>query len=128
MLPIKQWTRGRGTNSLRCQIVSVAHSNAFCIAKELDAVSKPALDHVIVVNLAMNFQEINRSGGSRGLVAGRIVLHLYPQCMSLGLLRCASSPLSVLVPTGGGNSEYHSVAYSTSVHWTELDELKVFRH
>ncbi len=44
------------------------------------AVSKPALEHVIMVNLAMNFPEINRSGGSRGFVAGRIVLHLYPLC------------------------------------------------
>ncbi len=44
-----------------CQIVSVAHGNALsitalCIAKELGAVSKTALEHVILVNLAMNFQ------------------------------------------------------------------------
>ncbi len=80
MLPIKRWNRGRGTNSLRCLIVSFAHGNALCITKELGAVSKPALEHVIVVDLAMNFPEINRTGGSRGFVAGRIVLNLYPLC------------------------------------------------
>ncbi len=32
--------------------------------------------------------------------------------------------MPVLVPTGDGDSEYRSVAYSSSVHWVELDELK----
>jgi hypothetical protein len=79
-LPIKRWNRGKGTNRQRCWISSnsVAHGNALCNAKELGAVSKPALEHVIAVNLAMNFWEINRSGGSWGFVVGRIVLHLYP--------------------------------------------------
>ncbi len=60
--PIERWNRGRGqrrgegTNRLRCRsAVSFAHGNALCIAKELGAVSKPALDHFItlVVNLAV---------------------------------------------------------------------------
>ncbi len=34
----------------RCRIVSVTHGNALYIAQELGAVSKPALEHVIVVN------------------------------------------------------------------------------
>jgi hypothetical protein len=118
LLPIKQWNRGRGVNPLGCLIVSVAHGSALCIAKERGAVSKPALEHVIGVNLAMNFQEINRSGGSRGLVAGRIVLNLY-DVVSVVQSPCASSTAqalpSVLVLTGGGDSEYSSVAYSTSV-------------
>jgi hypothetical protein len=71
---------GQGNQSSKVPIVFVANGNLLCIAKELDAVSKPALEHVIVVNLAMNFPDINRSGGSRGFVAGRIVLHLYPLC------------------------------------------------
>ncbi len=50
-------------NHLSCQIVSIAHGNALCIAKNVGAVSKHVLEHVIVINLAMNFQEINRSGG-----------------------------------------------------------------
>jgi hypothetical protein len=68
---------GQGTNRLRCRIISVAHGNALCIAKELGAVSKPALEHFIVVDLAMTFLEINRSGGSWGFVAGT---NLYQQC------------------------------------------------
>ncbi len=59
MLPIKQWNRGRGANRLRCWIVSVTHGNALCIAKELGAVNKPVLEHVIVVKLAMNLQEMD---------------------------------------------------------------------
>ncbi len=56
--PIEQWNRGRGqsrgerTNRLRCMSVSFAHGNALCIVKELGAVSKPALEHFVVVNLA----------------------------------------------------------------------------
>ena len=53
--------RGEGTNRLRCRSVSFAHGNALCIAKELGAVSKPALEHFVVVNLAVNFKQINRS-------------------------------------------------------------------
>ncbi len=59
----------RGTNRLRCRNVSFAHGNVLCITKELGAVGKPALEHFVVVNLAVNFPEINRSGGSRRFVA-----------------------------------------------------------
>ncbi len=51
-LPIKLWKRGKGTNRLRCQIAFVVLSNEHCIAKGLGAVSKLALEYVIVVNLA----------------------------------------------------------------------------
>jgi hypothetical protein len=73
--PIELWNRGRGqswgvgTNRLRCRSVAFAHGNALCIAKELGTVSEPALEHFIVVNLAVNFPQINRSGGSLGFVA-----------------------------------------------------------
>jgi hypothetical protein len=72
--PIKRWnmgrgqSRGEGTNRLRCRSVAFAHGNALCIAKELGAVSKPALEHFVVVNLEVNYQQINRYGGSRGFV------------------------------------------------------------
>ncbi len=56
-------------NCLRCRSVSFANGNALCIAKELGAVSKPALEHFVVVDLAVNFPQINRSGGSQGFVA-----------------------------------------------------------
>ncbi len=37
--------------------------------------SKPALEHFVAVDLAVNFQQINRSSeGSRGFIAGRIEL------------------------------------------------------
>ncbi len=63
-------------------------AHMLCIAKELGTVSKQALEHFIVVNLAVIFPQINRSGGSRGFVAGRIKLHLYAQCkVSAPLLR-----------------------------------------
>ncbi len=78
--------------------------------------SKPAPEHVIVVNLAMNFPEINRFGGSRVFIARRIVLHLYPHANSLCLFRGTGPPLSVLVPTGGGDSKYYSVLYDTDCH------------
>ncbi len=67
MPPIEQWNRGRGqsqgegTNRLRYRSVAFALGNALCIAKELGA-SKPALEHFVVVNLAVNSPEINRSG------------------------------------------------------------------
>ncbi len=75
--PIERWNRGRGqsrgegTNRLRCRSVAFAHGNALCIAKELGAVSKPSLEHFVVVNLQVtwNFLQINRSRGSRGFVA-----------------------------------------------------------
>jgi hypothetical protein len=73
--PIELWnrgighSRGKGTNRLRCRSVSFANGIALCIAKELGAVSKPALEHFVVVDLAVNFPQINRSGGSRGFVA-----------------------------------------------------------
>ena len=63
--PIERWNRGRGqsrgegTNRLRCRSVSFAHGNALSIANELGAVSKPALEHFIVVSLAVNFPQIN---------------------------------------------------------------------
>ncbi len=47
---------------------------------------------------------------------------------SLHILCCEDSPLSGLVLTGGGDSEYSSVANSTSVHSAEFDELKVSHH
>ncbi len=46
---------GEGTNRLRCRRVAFAHGNTLSIAKELGAVSKPALEHFVVVNLAVNF-------------------------------------------------------------------------
>ncbi len=49
--------------------VYFVNGNALCIAKELGAVSKPALDHFVVVDLAVSFPQINRSGGSLGVVA-----------------------------------------------------------
>ncbi len=49
--------------------VSFANGNALSLAKELGAVSKLALEVIIAADLAVNFQEINRSGGSRGFVA-----------------------------------------------------------
>ncbi len=61
-------SRGEGTNLLRCRRVAFAHGNALRIAKELRAVSKPVLEHFVVVNLAVKFPQINRSGGSRGFV------------------------------------------------------------
>jgi hypothetical protein len=73
--PIELWnrsrgqSRGEGINRLRCRSVSLAHGNVLCIAKELGAVSKPALEHFVVVNLLVNFQEKNRSGGSRGFAS-----------------------------------------------------------
>jgi hypothetical protein len=49
---------------------------------------------------------------------------------SLPLISCAGPPLSVLVQTGlvtgGGDSEYRSVAYSTSVHSAELNLHEMF--
>jgi hypothetical protein len=95
---------------------------ALRIAEDLGAVSKPALEHFIVGYLAVNFQEINRSEGSRGFIAGRIELHLYVQC-KVPLFRGAGPPLSILVPTGGGDSEYLSLAYLISVHSAELDDI-----
>ena len=62
---IERWNRGRGqspgegTNRLRCRRVFFARGNALSIAKELGAVSKPALEHFVVVNLAVNFPQIN---------------------------------------------------------------------
>jgi hypothetical protein len=62
---IKRWKRGRGqslgegSNRLRCRRVTFTHGNALSIAKEVGAVSKPALEHFVVVNLAVNFPEIN---------------------------------------------------------------------
>ncbi len=77
--------------------------------------SKPVLEHVIVVNPVVNFSEMNRSGGS----------------LCFTCICCAQSLqwhrlLLVLVPTGGGDSEYRLVVYSTSVHSAELDERKGF--
>jgi hypothetical protein len=125
--PIERWnrargqSRGEGTNHLRCRSVFFAHGNELCIAKELCAVSKPALEHFVVVNLAVNFPQKNRSGGSRGSCS---------TCMrganSLRLFHGEASPLSVLVPTGGGESEYCSVAYSTLVHSAEVNDMKSF--
>jgi hypothetical protein len=48
---------------------SFANGNALCIAKELGAVRKQALQHFVVVDLAVNCPQINRSGGSRAFVA-----------------------------------------------------------
>ncbi len=73
--PIEWWNRGRGqsrgdgTSRLRCKSISFANGNALCIVKELGAVNKPALEHFVVVNLAVNFPQIKRSGGSQGFVA-----------------------------------------------------------
>ncbi len=80
-----------------------------------------------MVNLAMNFQEIIdlEAVGASSLKETCCTCILYSK--SLHFFRCAGSPLSVLVPTCGGDSEYSLVVYPTSVHWTELDELKVFR-
>ncbi len=111
--------RGKGTNHLSCRIFSVAHGNVLCIAKSLVLCASrrwTRLEHVIVINLAMKFQEINRSGGSQGFVAGRSKLHLYSSAVQA----------SVLVPTCDGDSEYLSVAYSTSVNSAKLDELNFF--
>ncbi len=75
MPPIERWNRGighsqgEGTNRLRCRSVSFANGNELSIAKELGAVSKPALEHFVVVDLAVNSPQINRSGGGRGFVA-----------------------------------------------------------
>jgi hypothetical protein len=69
--------RGEGTNRLRCRSVSFAHGKELHSTKNLGAVSKQALEYFVVVYLAVNFQQINRSGGSRSFVAGRIELHLY---------------------------------------------------
>ncbi len=72
---IERWNRGirhsqgEGTNRLRCRIVSFANGNALSFAKELGAVSKLPLEVIIAADLAVNFPEINRSGGSRGFVA-----------------------------------------------------------
>ncbi len=60
--------QGEGTNSLRCRSVSFAHGNELCVAKELGAVSKPALEHFVVVNLAVNFPQMDRFRASRGFV------------------------------------------------------------
>ena len=62
-------SQGEGTNRLRCRSVSLANGNALSIAKELGAVSKPALELFVAVDLAVNFPQTNRSGGSRGFVA-----------------------------------------------------------
>ncbi len=75
MPPIEWWNRGigqslgEGTSRLRCRSASFADGDALCIAKELGAVSKRALENFVVVDLAVNFQQINRSGGSLGFVA-----------------------------------------------------------
>ncbi len=58
-----------GANCLRCRSVSFGNGNELCIMKELGAVSKPALEHFVVVVLVVNFPQINRSGGSQGFVA-----------------------------------------------------------
>jgi hypothetical protein len=133
--PIEQWNRGRGegtnrmrcrgegTNRMRCRSVSFAHGNALCIAKDLGALSKPALEHFVVIYLAVNFQQMNSSGASQGFVAGRTsstCMRSALSAKSLPLFRGAGQPLSVLVPTGGGDSEYCSLAYSASVHSAEL--------
>ncbi len=47
---------------MRCRSVSFANGNTLSIAKELGAVSKPALELFVVVDLAVNFPQINRSG------------------------------------------------------------------
>jgi hypothetical protein len=44
----------------------------------------------------------------------------------LRFFRGTVSPLSVLLPTGGGDSEYPPVAYSTLVHSAELNDMKSF--
>jgi hypothetical protein len=44
----------------------------------------------------------------------------------LRLFSVAVSSLSVLVPSGGGDLEYSSVAYSTSVHSAEVTDMKSF--
>jgi hypothetical protein len=67
-------------NHLRCRSVSFACGNALCIAKDLGAVSNPVLEPFDVVYLAVNFPQINRSGGIWGFVAGRIKLHCYARC------------------------------------------------
>ncbi len=62
-------SKGKGKNRLRCRSVSFANGNALSIAKELGAVSKPALELFVAADLAVNFPQINRSGGSRDFVA-----------------------------------------------------------
>ena len=62
-------SQGEGTNRQRCRSVSFANGNALSIAKELGAVSKPAMELFVAADLAVNFPQINRSGGSRGFVA-----------------------------------------------------------
>ncbi len=62
-------SQGEGTNRLRCRSVSFANGNALSIAEELGAVSKPALELFVAIDLAVNFLNINRSGGSRGFHA-----------------------------------------------------------
>ncbi len=47
---------------------------------------------------------------------------------ALPLFRGAVSPLSVLAPTGDGDSEYRSAAYSTSVHSADVNDMKVSYH
>ena len=59
MLVPHRCLQGEGTNRLRCRRVAFTHGNALSITKELGAVSKPALEHFVVVNLAVNFPEIN---------------------------------------------------------------------
>ncbi len=62
---IERWKRGRGqslgegSNRLRCRRVAFAHGNALRIAKEVGAVSKQAMEHFVVVNLAVGFPQIN---------------------------------------------------------------------
>ncbi len=66
--PIERWnksrgqSRGEGTNRLRCSLPCRRVDNSLSITKEKElghgAVSKPALEHFVVVNL-VNFPQVN---------------------------------------------------------------------
>jgi hypothetical protein len=55
----REQSRGVGTNRLRCRRVAFANGNALGIAKELGAESKSALEHFVVINLEVNFPQVN---------------------------------------------------------------------
>jgi hypothetical protein len=99
-------------NSLRCRIASVVHGHVLCIAKELGYVCKPVLEHVIVVNLAVNFLEINRPAvGASSLEesSSTCIRCAKSLCLILG----AGSPLSVLVPVPPNTVLWHTQAQCT---------------
>ncbi len=95
--------------------------------------SKSELEHVIVVNLAMNFPEINKTGGSRGFIQvhrwmkqAPLVSAMQSPCASSAAQALHCLPWCRLMVVTLNTVRWHTQPPLGSVHSAEIDELKIF--